>query len=305
VDHRAGNDVFELADVSGPAVTLKAPHHVHGHSRDPPAQVTLVAADEEPDQLGNVFRPIPQWRQRDREHAETVEEVGPEPSLLNRSIQINVGRGDHAHVHATRLRRPDPLELAFLQHAEELGLQLERKVADFVQEDRAAVGQLEPPLPHGRRASECAALVAEQLAFDQRGGQRRAVDANELVSPATAAVVYGAREELLTGAGFAEQQHRGIKRRDLIDALEHDAHRRAGGDDAVVGRGLRGRDRLTVGFGRGRIDRGNAAVCRGYVLDARQAAAKDFTSQPEPLDDGAAPVCVALAASDDQAVHHA
>ena len=38
----------------------------------------------------------------------------------------------------------DPLKLAVLQERQELGLRLERHVADLVQEQAAAVGNLEP-----------------------------------------------------------------------------------------------------------------------------------------------------------------
>ena len=77
------------------------------------------------------------------------------------------------------MRRPDALELAFLQDPQQLGLQFQRQIADLVEEQRPAVRQLEPALPRRDGAGERAALVAEQLAFDQRRRQRRAVDADQ------------------------------------------------------------------------------------------------------------------------------
>ena len=41
---------------------------------------------------------------------------------------------------------PTRLELALLEHAEELRLELERQLANLVEEQRAAVGQLEAPV---------------------------------------------------------------------------------------------------------------------------------------------------------------
>ena len=71
----------------------------------------------------------------------------------------------------------EPLECALLEHPQQLGLQLERQVADLVEEQRAAVGQLEAARPSRRDgAGEGALLVAEQLALEQAGGQRGAVD---------------------------------------------------------------------------------------------------------------------------------
>ena len=96
-------------------------------------------------------------------------------------------RGDDPHVDVLRLRRADPLERAFLQHAQQLGLQVERQIADLVEEQRAAVRELEASLPRGDRAGERAAGMAEQLAFDQGRRQRRAVDDDERVRAARAA----------------------------------------------------------------------------------------------------------------------
>ena len=57
--------------------------------------------------------------------------------------QPGVGRREDADVHVARARRADALELAGLEHAQQLRLQVERHVGDFVQEQRAAVGELE------------------------------------------------------------------------------------------------------------------------------------------------------------------
>ena len=66
--------------------------------------------------------------------------------------------------------------------AKQLRLQRRLQVADFVQEQRAAVGQLEAPGPRVGRAGERALLVAEQLALDQCGRQRGTVDGDERLS---------------------------------------------------------------------------------------------------------------------------
>ena len=62
------------------------------------------------------------------------------------------------------------LELALLQHAQQLRLQAAAHRADLVEEDRAAVGQRELALLAGGGAGERAAHVAEQLRFEQRFG---------------------------------------------------------------------------------------------------------------------------------------
>jgi hypothetical protein len=78
-------------------------------------------------------------------------------------------------------------DFAVLQDAQQLGLQLQRQLTHLVQEERAAIGLLEGALAPGLRSGEGAFLMAEQLALDQRRGQRGAVD----------------RDKGLTGAGRA------------------------------------------------------------------------------------------------------
>ena len=83
----------------------------------------------------------------------------------------------------------------------------------------------------GRRAGERAALVAEQLALEQRLGQRGAVQLHERALGARAALVDRGRDQLLAGAALAGDQHAGARRRDLRDGLEHLLHRRGVADD--------------------------------------------------------------------------
>ena len=89
-------------------------------------------------------------------------------------LEVPVGRRDDAHVDPLRARAADALELLLLEDAQQLRLQLERDVADLVEEERAAVRQLEAPDPLRDGAGERAALVAEELALEQaRSGWRR------------------------------------------------------------------------------------------------------------------------------------
>jgi hypothetical protein len=106
------------------------------------------------------------------------------------------------------LRRADGPDLPLLQHAEELALQGQRHLRHLVEEERAAVGDLEEPLLLLVRAGEAALLVAEELALEQVLRHRGAVLADEeLVAPARA-VVHGGGDELLADAGLPLDEHR-------------------------------------------------------------------------------------------------
>ena len=93
--------------------------------------------------------------------------------------QVAVAGGDDAGVDADRVRVADALELALLQHAQQLHLQLGRRGVDFVEEDRAGVGGFEAAGAVVDGAGERAADVAEQFAFEQALAERAAVDADE------------------------------------------------------------------------------------------------------------------------------
>ncbi len=63
-----------------------------------------------------------------------------------RAKKVAVGRRHDAHVDLARPRAAHGLELALLQHAQELGLQVDGQLADLVEEDGAAVRQREAPV---------------------------------------------------------------------------------------------------------------------------------------------------------------
>ena len=89
---------------------------------------------------------------------------------------------------------------------------------------------------HG--AGEGALLVAEELAFEQRLGERGAVDGHEGAAGARAAAVEGAGDELLARAALAAQQHGRVGGRDPGDAAADLAHHRAVAHHGGVERGL-------------------------------------------------------------------
>ena len=103
-----------------------------------------------------------------------------------------------------------------LEDAEELGLRVERHVADLVEEERAAVGQLDEAGLVPVRAGEGAAPVAEELALQEVVRDGRAVDRLEGAAPARHAVEL-ARRDLFARPGLAEDDARQLGRRDALE----------------------------------------------------------------------------------------
>ena len=58
-------------------------------------------------------------------------------------------------------------------------MQLEGNLADFVEEERPAVGHLEPPQPLANRACEGAPLVTEKLALEKIRRDRSTIQLDE------------------------------------------------------------------------------------------------------------------------------
>ena len=117
-----------------------------------------------------------------------------------------------------------------LQHPQQLGLQRQIDLGDFVQQDRAAVGRLEAAGPRSVGPGKGALFVAEQLAFHQVGREHGAIQADHRRTVAMAGGMDRPGDQLLAGAAFARDEH-GLRRRaDLQDPRPQGLHRRAGAD---------------------------------------------------------------------------
>ena len=163
----------------GPPVRAEDLQRRIGDALDVLAELDVVAAEEEPRQLRQILDAIAQRRHPDRDHVEPVVQVLAEPPFLDRLLEIDVGGGDESEIRLDRMRAADALDLFLLDRAQQLGLQLVAQIADLVEEQRAAGGQLELAELLPDRAGERALLVSEERALDElpaewpRGSRRR------------------------------------------------------------------------------------------------------------------------------------
>ncbi len=102
------------------------------------------------------------------------------------------------------------MKFAFLQDAQQFRLGIGMQIADFIEEQGAAVGQLKLAATLYGRAGEGAFFVPEQFALDQLAGNGRAVHFDEGPLGEGARLVNVGGEKLLAGAGLADQQDAGI-----------------------------------------------------------------------------------------------
>ena len=157
----------------------------------------------------------------DREDVEPIVEVLPEPRLADHGGQILVGGGDDPDIDPSRPGAAQSLELAMFQDAKELRLELDREIADLVQENRGPVGDLEPASLPGQRPRVRAPFAPEQLCLDQGGRQGGAVDVHHCSVPAGAQDVDGPGQQLLAGSRLAEEEHRRVGRGHLLGLDQH------------------------------------------------------------------------------------
>ena len=159
------------------------------------------------DQFRNIFRPIAQRRHGKRNDSQSIIQVFAKTAGGNFLLQIAIARGQHAHVNIYGIAGADALERFFLQHAQQFRLQRQIDLADFVEQNRAAIGQFKAAGPRAVGPGERAAFVAEQFAFHQLGRQDRAIQADQRSVCSIAGRVQSAGDQFLARAAFADDEY--------------------------------------------------------------------------------------------------
>src|SRR5262245_44256442 len=114
---------------------------------------------------------------------------------------------DDANIHSQRLLAADTLNEAVLQDPQQPNLRGQWQFANLVQEKRAAIGSLEPSMPHVCRACKAPLLVAKKLGIDQLRWNCAAVDPDEWRGGAGRATMNRAGNNLLARPGLTQNQH--------------------------------------------------------------------------------------------------
>src|SRR5262245_33954513 len=120
-------------------------------------------------------------------HREPEQQILAEASSFHVLLEVAVRGGDDACGDGNRLRRSDTHDLSLLEHAKKLGLRGRRKLTDLVEKERAFARRLERTFARGVCAGERAALVPEQLTFDETLGKCSTVDGDERLTRARTA----------------------------------------------------------------------------------------------------------------------
>ena len=228
------DDVVELTNVARPGGRRQRFERVGRDSGDS----FIVFFDEMPHEVvgqqGNILAPLFQPRQRQGDDIQAVIQIFAEGAVGHGGFEIVVGRGQDAHVDRLGARGPDRPHRLFLQHAQQLDLQCQRHIADFIQKQGAAIGGLEQADMIGGRAGKRAAQMAEQFRFKQLFWNRAAVDGNEWRLASRAGPVDGARQHFLAGTAFTANQHTRIRGGDNARFFHQLSHAPAAVHDPIL-----------------------------------------------------------------------
>ena len=175
-------------------------------------------------QQRDVLGALAQRRHAQRDRVDAEVEILSQAPLAKRRVEIDVRGADQTKVDVDDPVAPDRPVLALLQHPQQLRLEVRRHLADFVEQQRAALGHLEESLLVHRRAGERAFLVAEQLRLDEVLRNRCAIDLDERTLRPLAVVVNRVRDQLLAGAVLALNEDVGFAGGHAFDQLEELLH---------------------------------------------------------------------------------
>jgi hypothetical protein len=184
----------------------------------------------------DVIAAVAQRRHFDLPDVDAIQEVFAERALGDHVLQVAIGRGDHAHVHARGWRvGAHRHHFAVLEEAQQHRLHAQAHLADFVEEDGALVGLLQLPHLVAIGAGEAALHVAEELALEQRLGDAGAVERDEALWRARGVHMHVAGDDVLADAALAGDEHLGVAGGEAPGDVQHALQCGTAADDGRCG----------------------------------------------------------------------
>src|SRR5208337_524031 len=157
--------VFELSDISRPAVLLKASAYRRRQRPRMSVKHLIEPLHEISCNGWNVLGPLPKLRDAKAGPVDAMEQIQAESSLRNVISKVAVGNRDDAGVYFQFLLAADVCESAILQQLQELGLNCDIQFGDVVQEQGAAIRRFHETRLGRVGASKCPLFIAKKLGF--------------------------------------------------------------------------------------------------------------------------------------------
>ncbi len=172
----------------------------------------------------DVFAALAQGGDAQGGDIEPVVEVGAEAALVGGLAQVFLGGGDHPDIQGDLLVGAEALDLALLQQAQQLDLDIQAHALDLVEKEGAAAGVFEFADTALLGPGEGALFVAEEFALHHGFGEGAGVDGDEGAVAAIRQVVQGTGHHLLAGTGFAMDEHICLGRGEGADLVAQAGH---------------------------------------------------------------------------------
>src|SRR5579883_2515930 len=140
-------------------------------------------------------------------HGQTIVEISTKTSSCCQLQQSAMRRRYYSDVNLHRLILSNSLQLAALHKPQQLGLKHKGHFTDLIKKQSAAVGGLNPSDTTLHGARKRASGVAKQLRFEQRFGNRRAIECHKRTKVAWTKSVKSARHQFLARACWTLHQN--------------------------------------------------------------------------------------------------
>ena len=219
--------IFKLTNIARPVVLRQFLHRSLGNFIQFLLEIFVEMFDKMPHQQFNILLPPAQRRQRNRNYIQTVKQVLTKTPIFHHLFQIFVRGRDDPNINSDIFGTADALKLLFFDKTQQLDLKRLARVTDFVEQDRAVIGQLKntafPPFCIG----ESPHFVTEQLTFEQGVGQRPAIHRHKRIIHARTFVVNGFCDHSFSCSAFTCCENRFcITAGNFLDQIDNFKHLR-------------------------------------------------------------------------------
>ena len=217
-DDGRAQQVRQLAEIAWPFMLVEHAQDIRRH------RVARIGRFRREDFLDDRVQvgALAQRRQFDHQAIQAVIQVFAEQSLGHAFAQVVIRGANKFHIDGDRFAAAQRRDHAFLQHAQQPRLQAEGHVADFIEEQGAAIGLQDlADGPLLARSRKCPVFIAEQFRLDQGFRDRRAIDGDKRSHGPRRVVVDGLRQQFLAGACLAHDEDGNIASQHLVDLFDH------------------------------------------------------------------------------------
>jgi hypothetical protein len=216
--------VGELADVAGPTIEHEILHRFFGQAQVALVHLLRILLQVVAGERRDFDTPLAKRRNVQTHDIEPIVQILTEAALRDQRIDVCVGSRHNADVDALRMRFTNGMDFARFEETQQLRLDIERALADFIEKQRAARRRADDSLEVLRRSGERTATMSEQLRIQHVTRRCTAVEREEGFRGARRIVMNETSKDFLAGTGFASDQYRNVDTRHGTGRVEEHLH---------------------------------------------------------------------------------